>query len=59
MGRLGDLVVRHYRKIGLPEIWIIAEIDVPSLLKTLAEPAKAAHLSGGRAVTAVAARSVD
>jgi len=35
MGRLRDLVVHHYWKIGLAEIWGIAETDVPSLLKTL------------------------
>lgn len=35
MARLRDLVVHHYWKIGLAEIWGIAETDVPSLLKTL------------------------
>lgn len=35
MARLRDLVVHHYWKIGLPEIWGIATTDVPDLLKTL------------------------
>jgi uncharacterized protein with HEPN domain len=35
MGRLRDLVVHHYWKIGLAEIWGIATTDVPALLKTL------------------------
>jgi uncharacterized protein with HEPN domain len=35
MGRLRDLVVHHYWKIGLAEIWSIATTDVPALLKTL------------------------
>ena len=36
IGRLRDLVVHHYWKIGLAEIWGIATTDVPALLKTLA-----------------------
>ncbi len=35
MGRLRDLVVHHYWKLDLAEIWGIAKKDVPTLLKTL------------------------
>jgi uncharacterized protein with HEPN domain len=35
IGRLRDLVVHHYWKIGAAEIWTIATTDIPSLLKTL------------------------
>jgi uncharacterized protein with HEPN domain len=35
IGRLRDLVVHHYWKIGVAEIWNIATTHIPSLLKTL------------------------
>jgi uncharacterized protein with HEPN domain len=35
MARLRDLVVHHYWKVGLPELWSLATTDVPALLKTL------------------------
>ncbi len=38
MARLRDLVVHHYWKIGLPEIWSIATTDVPDLLAMLSRP---------------------
>ncbi|HEY6476944.1 MAG TPA: HepT-like ribonuclease domain-containing protein [Polyangia bacterium] len=35
IGRLRDLVVHDYWKIGVAEIWNIATTDIPSLLETL------------------------
>lgn len=35
IGRLRNLVVHHYWKIGVAEIWNIATTDIPALLKTL------------------------
>jgi uncharacterized protein with HEPN domain len=35
MGRLRDLLVHHYWRVGLPEIWTIATADVSELLGAL------------------------